>query len=210
MSISIEATDVTVRYGNDTVLDIPKLSLSGHGLVAVTGPNGAGKSTLLRLCAGLQRPKDGKVEVNGVKAHRRRARLNCAYSPDHPVLFDDLTIADNITYAHESSGSDEPTNLANNLIEAFRIEHLIKRYPAQLSRGQRQAASLVVAAARPIDIMLFDEPTLSLDEANRTHLSTVLASHTREHLLVVASHDATIIEAAKRRIRLVDGHLGSS
>lgn len=209
MSISIEATDVTVRYGSDTVLDIRHLKLGGYGLVAVTGPNGAGKSTLLRLCAGLQRPKDGRVEVNGIKAHRRRARLNCVYSPDHPVLFDDLTIADNIIYAHESSGSDEPTDLARNLLDAFGFEHLLKRYPAQLSRGQRQAASLIVAAARPIDIMLFDEPTLSLDEENRSHLSNVLASHTRDHLLVVASHDDAIIRAAKRRIRLVDGHLGS-
>lgn len=207
MSMTIEATEVTVRYGKETVLDIPRLQLRGPALVVVTGPNGAGKSTLLRLCAGLQRPKDGKVEVNGVKAHRRRARLNSVYSPDHPVLFDDLTIADNITYAHEASGADEPTEIASDLLVAFGIEHLLKRYPAQLSRGQRQAASLVVAAARPVDIMMFDEPTLSLDQDNRQRLSDVLASHTRDQLLVVASHDETLTKAAKRNIRLTDGHV---
>jgi ABC-type multidrug transport system ATPase subunit len=207
MSISIEATDVTVRYGKDTVLDIPRLQLRGPSLVVVTGPNGAGKSTFLRLCAGLQRPKDGTVEVNGVKAHRRRARLNSVYSPDHPVLFDDLHIADNISYAHESSGADEPTEIAQDLMAAFGLERLLKRYPAQLSRGQRQAASLVVAAARPVEMMLFDEPTLSLDQENRSRLSEVLASHTRDQLLVVASHDETITQAAKRKIRLEDGRV---
>jgi ABC-type multidrug transport system ATPase subunit len=207
MSMTIEAAEVTVRYGKDTVLDIPRLQLRGPSLVVVTGPNGAGKSTLLRLCAGLQRPKDGKVEVNGVKAHRRRARLNSVYSPDHPVLFDDLTIADNITYAHEASGSDEPTEIARDLQDAFGLERLLKRYPAQLSRGQRQAASLVVAAARPVEIMLFDEPTLSLDLDNRTHLANVLASHRSDQLLVVASHDETITKAAKRNIKLTDGHV---
>ncbi|MGB7859563.1 MAG: ATP-binding cassette domain-containing protein [Acidimicrobiia bacterium] len=207
MNMLIEAKDVTVRYGKDTVLDIRRLQLRGPGLVVVTGPNGAGKSTLLRLCAGLQRPKDGVVEVNGVKAHRRRARLNSVYSPDHPVLFDDLTIADNITYAHEATGSDEPTKISRDLLAAFGLERLLKRYPAQLSRGQRQAASLVVAAARPVDIMLFDEPTLSLDQENRTHLSDVLASHKRDHLLMVATHDEGLTKAAKRRLRLADGRL---
>jgi ABC-type multidrug transport system ATPase subunit len=207
MSMTIEATEVTVRYGKETVLEIPRLQLRGPTLIVVTGPNGAGKSTLLRLCAGLQRPKEGKVEVNGVKAHRRRARLNSVYSPDHPVLFDDLTLKDNITYAHEASGADEPTQIAQDLLTAFGIEHLLKRYPAQLSRGQRQAASLVVAAARPVEIMMFDEPTLSLDQENRARLSDVLASHTRDQLMVVASHDEGLTKAAKRNIRLTDGHV---
>lgn len=207
MSMSIETHSVTVEYGRVTVLDLPKLRVDGPGLVVVTGPNGAGKSTLLRLCAGLQRPDKGTIEVDGVRAHRRRARLNCGYSPDHPVLFDDLTIADNITYAHESGGSDEPTEMTRDLIEAFDLESLLDRFPAQLSRGQQQAASLAVAAARPVEIMLLDEPTLALDQDNRSHLSEALISHTGQQLLVVASHDQALIDAAARNIRLIEGHL---
>lgn len=208
MNMSIEAKQVTVKYGDDTALDIPRLRLKGPALIVVTGPNGAGKSTLLRLCAGLQRPKKGTIEVNGVKAHRRRARLNSVYSPDHPVLFDDLTIRDNITYAHESGGADEPAEIGVDLLEAFQLEHLLKRYPAQLSRGQRQAASLVVAAARPVEMILFDEPTLSLDQENRTRLAGVLGAHGRNQLLVVASHDEGLTRAAKRNVKMADGHVG--
>ncbi len=204
--MTIEAKSVTVEYERTTVLSLHSLTLEGPGLTVVTGPNGAGKSTLLRLCAGLQRPDKGTVEVNGVKAHRRRARLSCGYSPDHPVLFDDLTIADNITYAHESSGSESPTDMTTDLISAFNLEDLLNRFPAQLSRGQQQAASLAVATARPVEIMLLDEPTLALDQDNRSKLSAVLASHTADQLLVVASHDATLIDAASRNIRLTHGH----
>lgn len=207
MSVSIEAQAVTVQYERVTVLDLPSLTLEGPGLVVVTGPNGAGKSTLLRLFAGLQRPDKGSVQVNGVRAHRRRARLHCGYSPDHPVLFDDLTIADNIIYAHESGGSDEPTELTNDLVDAFDLEELLDRFPAQLSRGQKQAASLAVATARPVEVMLLDEPTLALDKDNRSRLAAVLASHTGDQLIVVASHDSDLIAAAGRNIGLTHGRL---
>lgn len=207
MSMNIQAESVTVEYGTDTVVEIPRLKLTGPGMVALTGPNGAGKSTLLRLFAGLQRPASGTVEIDGVKAHRRRARLNCGFSPDHPVLFDDLTIDDNIAYAHESSGADEPAALATDLIAAFGLGPLLKRFPAQLSRGQQQAASLVVAMSRPVEIMLLDEPALALDADNRSHLSRVLAAHTADRLTVVASHEPELIEAAKRNIKLVGGHV---
>jgi ABC-type multidrug transport system ATPase subunit len=205
VSILIEAKDVSVKYGDDTVLDISNLKATGPGMVVITGPNGAGKSTLLRLWAGLQRPQKGTVQVNGVKAHRRKARLECGYSPDHPVLFDDLTIADNIRYACETSGTDEPTDLANSLIDAFEFEAMLDHFPSQLSRGQQQAASLVVAMARPVEVMLLDEPTLALDQVNQAHLANVLASHTKGRLLVVASHEPGIIEAAGRNIRLEHG-----
>lgn len=208
MNMTIDIKSVTVDFGANTVLDVARLHLDGPGLVVVMGPNGAGKSTLLRLCAGLQRPKKGTVEVNGSKAHRRRARLSCGYSPDHPVLFDDLTIADNVAYAHESGGSDHPTDIANDLIATFGLKDLLKRFPAQLSRGQQQAASLVVATARPVEVMLMDEPTLALDKNNRSNLSGVLAAHSEDQLLVVASHEQGLIDASTRNIALSDGRLG--
>lgn len=209
MSTAIKIEDVSVVYGDETVLDIRRLSVAGSGLVALTGPNGAGKSTLMRLCAGLQRPKEGTVEIDGIMAHRRGARLKAGFSPDHPVLFDDMTIADNIAYAHTSSGAPEPTSLATDLISSFEIDHLLKRFPSQLSRGQRQASSLVVAASRPVPIMLFDEPTLSLDEDRRARLGSVLVKHAKEYLFLVAAHDPGLIQKAKRRINLVDGHITS-
>lgn len=119
---------MSVVYGDDTVLDIRRLSVAGTGLVVLTGPNGAGRSTLLRLCAGLQRPKEGTVEIVGIKAHRRGARLRAGFSPDHPVLFDDMRIADNIAYANTSSRAHEPTALVTDLIAAFEIEHLLRRF----------------------------------------------------------------------------------
>jgi ABC-type multidrug transport system ATPase subunit len=157
----------------------------------------------------LQRPKDGTVEIDGVKAHRRAARLKAGYSPDHPVLFDDLTIADNIAYAHTSSGSAEPTALAGDLTVAFELDGLLKRFPSQLSRGQQQASSIVVAASRPVEIMLFDEPTIALDENRRAQLGTVLQSHAKEYLFLVAAHDPGLIEMAKRRISLAGGRVTS-
>lgn len=208
--MKINAESVTVQFGRNTVLDIPRLSIGGPGLVVLTGPNGAGKSTLLRLCAGLLRPGKGTVEVGGAKAHQRRARIACAYSPDHPVLFDDLTIADNVAYAHQSSGADEPSALAQDLIAAFRFDGLLDRFPSQLSRGQRQAASLVVAAGRPVDIILFDEPTIALDKDNRSRLGEVLAAHAGDHLFLVASHEASLVGAATREITLHDGRLTNS
>lgn len=207
--MQIDADSIKLAFGRTTVLDIRRLSVKGPGLVVLTGPNGAGKSTLLRLFAGVLRPDDGTVTVDEAKAHRRKARLNCGYSPDHPVLFDDMTIADNVAYAHESSGVDTPHPLAEDLIASFAFAPLLERFPAQLSRGQRQAASLIVAAARPVDIILFDEPTLALDKDNRAHLGSVLADHAHEQLYIVASHEPSMVERASREITLRDGRLAS-
>jgi ABC-type multidrug transport system ATPase subunit len=205
--VKIEVEDATVKFGRTTVLDLPKLSIGGPNLTVLTGPNGAGKSTLLRLCAGLLRPDSGTVTVDGAKAHRRGARLKCGYSPDHPVLFDDLTIADNIAYAHESSGSDEPAPLGRDLVTAFGLEPLLDRFPSQLSRGQRQAASLVVASSRPVAVLLYDEPTLALDADNRSRFAQTLARHADDHLFVVATHETAVVEQSTGRVDLKDGRV---
>jgi ABC-2 type transport system ATP-binding protein len=207
--MNITAEKVKLAFGDNTVLDIPKLSVAGPALVVLTGPNGAGKSTLLRLFAGLLRPDDGTVKVGETKAHRRKARLNCGYSPDHPVLFDDMTIADNVAYAHESSGADAPDPLSDHLVDTFGFSNLLKRFPSQLSRGQRQAASLIVACSRPVEVILFDEPTLALDKDNRSHFSEVLAEHAGDQLYVVASHEPSMVEQARKEIVLKGGKLAS-
>jgi ABC-type multidrug transport system ATPase subunit len=207
--MNITAEKVKLAFGDNTVLDIPKLSVNGPALVVLTGPNGAGKSTLLRLFAGLLRPDDGTVKVGETKAHRRKARLNCGYSPDHPVLFDDMTIGDNITYAHESSGATEPHPLAVHLIETFGFSDLLKRFPSQLSRGQRQAASLIVASSRPVEVILFDEPTLALDKDNRSKFAAVLSEHSGDQLFVAASHEASMVEQARKEITLKGGKVAS-
>jgi ABC-type sulfate/molybdate transport systems ATPase subunit len=73
-----------------------------------------------------------------------------------PVLIADMRIADNIAYPNTPSGAHGPTTLATDLIAAFEIEHLLRRFPSQLSRGQRQASSLVVAASHPVEMMMFE------------------------------------------------------
>ncbi len=206
----IDAESIALAFGRATVLDIPRLSVEGPALVVLTGPNGAGKSTLLRLFAGLLRPDAGTVKVGDTKAHRRKARLRCGYSPDHPVLFDDMTVADNIAYAHESSGSAAPHPLAEDLISTFEFSDLLERFPSQLSRGQRQAASLIVAGARPVETILFDEPTLALDKDNRSRLGEVLTGHANEQLYVVATHEPTMVDRAVREIALDHGRVISA
>lgn len=208
--IRITVDGVTMRLSGRTVLSVPRLVVEGPGLVALVGPNGAGKSTLLRLVAGLAKPTSGQVLIGeasavGTPAHGAQAQEHCGYVPDHPVLFEDMTVADNMWYVAWTAGRREIPPEALAMINRLGFLDLLDRFPSQLSRGQRQMACLLVAASRPIDCLLLDEPSLALDEANRGVLAETLAERGRSGLVVVVSHEDAIIEAADRIIHLENG-----
>ncbi len=202
----IELDRVRHRYGDELALRVDELAITGNAVLV--GHNGAGKSTLLQLAAGLLMPTSGVVTVAGARAGTVAARKIVSFVPDQPALFDDLTLARQMTYVARLHGLTEATETARTLIDLLDADELLGRVPGAMSKGQRQKASLLVAMARPCSVLLADEPTTGLDADSREALVRAFRQLADEGLTIVSStHDEDLIEMAAHRVELSGGHL---
>jgi molybdenum ABC transporter ATP-binding protein len=152
-------------------------------VLTLFGPSGSGKTTLLRVIAGLLRPQDGHIEIDGQVVfnslnrvwvpphHRRIGFLTQSYH-----LFPHLTVAGNIGYGLSRRDPAERQTRVQELIQGFQLSGLEERRPNQISGGQQQRAALARALAPHPALMLLDEPFSSLDEELRRNLRSELRS----------------------------------
>lgn len=207
----VRLTDVRVTFGDVPALEIDSLVVDSGTSAVLAGPNGAGKSTLLLVVAGLLQPDRGTVTIGDAEPGSTAARSSVSFSPDQPALFDDLTLADQMAYVARLHKVDVATTFSQQLIADLDAEELLTKFPRSMSKGQRQKAGLIVATARPFEVLLLDEPTTALDAASRTMLVSALASLSRDGTTVISStHDTELIDASHEQINLIKGRLSSA
>jgi multiple sugar transport system ATP-binding protein len=165
----IEIRGLARRFPDGTrALDAVDLDVAAGELLVLVGPSGSGKTTLLRLVAGLDQPTTGTIRLGGndlagVPPHRR----NVALVFQNLALYSHLTVADNLAFGLATSNSGEQvTQTAKRL----GIDHLLARYPAELSGGEQQRVALGRAIVRQPAALLLDEPLSSLDGPARRSL----------------------------------------
>lgn len=202
----IHLTEVKKTFGTTTVLSVDKLEIHAATSNVLVGSNGAGKSTLLLLLAGLSKPTAGQVLIDGAVPGSQQAREKLSLAPDQPALFDDLTLEDQLQYISRLNRREEPTKICFDLIEALDAAVLLNKFPRSMSKGQRQKSSLLMATARPFEILLLDEPTSGLDEiSQQALLATLQGLATNGKTVISSSHNSELIEQADYQIRIEDG-----
>ncbi len=212
MSLSVHAR--LPERGFDASLDVP----AGRTL-ALLGPNGAGKSTLLAVAAGLLRPRDARVVVDGevltaagslgreadrwVAPHARGVGLLA----QEPRLFPHLTLLDNVAFGPRSAGLPRAAarERARRWLDEVGLAELADRRPGALSGGQAQRAAIARALAAEPRLLLLDEPLAALDvdvtPALRHLLHRVLAGRTA----VIATHDVLDALLLADDVAVLDG-----
>jgi putative ABC transport system ATP-binding protein len=197
----------TVLHGFDAAFE------SGR-LTAVTGRSGSGKSTLLRLLAGMEHPTAGDVIVLGrsvAQLGRAEAaafrRAHVAVVAQETGLVDYLSALENVTLAMAVRGADEgeaADELARTWLANVGLEHRLAHRVSRLSAGERQRVAIARALACRPDLLLVDEPTSRLDQANAAVVGRMLADAAQLHgaTIVCASHDPLVIEQADRALPL--------
>lgn len=166
----LDARGITRRYGRTVVLGGVDLTLAGGEVLLLLGPNGAGKSTLLRILAGLARPDRGTVAVGGAPVAAARHRVG--FLAHDSLLYDDLTVEENLAFAARLAGCGAeavPAAIAQAGLEARR-DTLVRH----LSRGQSQRAALMRSLLHRPDLLLLDEPYTGLDAPNTARLTELL------------------------------------
>ena len=209
----VETRIVRKSFGRQVALPELTAAFPGGWLTVVTGPSGSGKTTLLRLIAGLDLPSGGEVVVLGSQVARlgrsERAALrrsSIALVAQGAALLGQLSARENVELGLAIRGvpRTDGEGRTTEALKAVGLAELAGQRVGRLSAGERQRVSIARAlAARPA-VLLVDEPTARLDEANALAVGVLLAKVARElgTCVICATHDPLVIEQADANVAL--------
>jgi putative ABC transport system ATP-binding protein len=202
---------VTVAYGRDEpVLRDVSVRVEPGRVLAVTGPSGAGKTSLLSAMAGLLRPRQGGVTVDGVELRDRDHAVaqRVVLVPQDNGLAAILTAAENLQVALIAQGAG-PAEARRRMVEALErlgLTGQADQLVEELSGGQQQRTAIARGVALAGDVLLADEVTSELDAQNRQKVLDLLHDEAaRGAAVVFATHDPEAAAACDAELHLVDG-----
>jgi polar amino acid transport system ATP-binding protein len=211
----IEIRDLHKSFGELEVLKGIDLHVEQGEVVCVIGPSGSGKSTLLRCINMLEEPTSGKVLIGDVEVtdpdvdiDAVRRRIGMVFQQFN--LFPHLTVTENVTIAQRRvlrRDRGEAERVAKRNLERVGLADKVDAYPAQLSGGQQQRAAIARALAMGPELMLFDEPTSSLDPEIVGEVLAVMRGLAQDGMtMIVVTHEMSFArEVADRVVFMDDG-----
>jgi ABC-type lipoprotein export system ATPase subunit len=222
MTMLYEVEDLKFHYklGNQQIdaLRGVSLEIKQGEFVCLTGPSGSGKSTLLNILGMIESPAEGKVKFGGVnlgtlleseKNEIRRHKIGFVFQSFN--LFPVLKAAENVEYFLGRMGvSKKERHLrVQASMEAVGIWEQRNKKPLEMSGGQRQRVAIARALAKNPEVIIADEPTASLDQANGRQIMEIFKDlHTQNKVtIVVASHDPMVLSFVETQIKLRDGQI---
>ena len=205
----VEVRALSKRYGSARVLAELSWTFDPGRLHAVTGPSGSGKTTLLQLLAGLELPSHGEIAILGTSvsglSREERAefrRRHVGYVGQQVGLLPFLSARENVELGLAVRGL--PPNRALEELEAVGLTERAEQRVARLSAGERGRVAIARALASRPALLLADEPTSRLDQANAIAVGALLARLARERgtTIICATHDPVVIEQAESELAL--------
>jgi len=210
----VQAENLRKEFGNVRALDGVSFGVHAGEWIAIMGPSGSGKTTLINILGGLDTPTAGKAIVDGTDVARldeagltrfRAEKIGFIFQQFHLVPY--LTAVENVMlaqYFHSTTDEKEARQSLERVGLGDRIEHL----PSQLSGGEQQRVAVARALINHPKLILADEPTGNLDEANEEIVLRLLRElHVEGHTILMVTHAPSIGRLADRRIEFAHGHL---
>jgi putative ABC transport system ATP-binding protein len=217
--MSIELKNVTRIYPSNVAvqaLDDVSLSVKQGEWLAIMGPSGSGKSTLVNLIGCLDQPTRGEIwiddvdiaKISAAELNRFRAeKIGFIFQQFHLIAY--LTALENVMlaqYFHSMTDKGEALEALDRVGMKHRANHL----PAQLSGGEQQRVCIARALINNPNIILADEPTGNLDEANEEIVLRELRDlHAQGHTIIMVTHDPVVARMADRKLELHHGKIAS-
>lgn len=221
MNKILEVKDLTKVYkgvSKDlTVLDHVNFTINQGEIVSIVGPSGSGKTTLLGLCAGLDSPTRGEVNLTGEliskmteneKASVRNRNIGFIFQ--NFQLLPTLTAIENVMIPLELQGKSKGANeVAKDLLERVGLGDRMNHYPTQLSGGEQQRVSLARAFSNSPKVLFADEPTGNLDEETSSIVEALMFDLNKEKgtTLIIVTHDLELASKTQRIIKLKGGRI---
>ena len=214
-----ELKDATMIYDMDKEEKVyamkgMNLTFPDKGLVGIIGPSGSGKSTLMYTMSTLKKLTSGDILYNGKsletinesdKQHLRRNEFGFVFQRHYLINY--MTALDNATVA-----ATIPVNQAREKAEKLLLDIGLKKSelhhkPTKLSGGQRQRVAIARAMMNDPKVLFADEPTASLDHENAFLVMDRLKEYSKDRLVIVITHDTSIIEGADMIVKIWDGSI---
>lgn len=210
---AVDIKAISKSYGTFKALDNVNLRVFKGNCVVICGPSGSGKSTLIRCANGLETHDQGSIEIDGLEVTNDLKRLTEIRSKIGMVfqqfnLFPHLTVLQNCTLAPmrtQKLDRREAELLAMSYLERVKIPEQAHKYPGQLSGGQQQRVAIARALCLRPRIMLFDEPTSSLDpEMVKEVLDTMRTLASDGMTMLCVTHEMGFARQVADRIVFMD------
>ncbi|MCS6984458.1 MAG: ABC transporter ATP-binding protein [Leptospiraceae bacterium] len=194
------------------VLNNISFEIKPNEFVAITGHSGSGKTTLLSLLVGLERPDTGKIYFKGKELTAMSEEELALFRQRHVgfvfqnyELFPSLTALENVELPLQIRREKKVREKAEMLLSQLGLKERLHHLPSQLSGGEQQRVAIARALVSQPDLILADEPTGNLDEANGKLVMEILLKYRQSSALLLVTHNSELAHLAERQIVLKSG-----
>lgn len=216
----VKLENVSREFGNNShrTLAVENISFTASRgeLLLLLGPSGSGKTTLLTLIAGLIKPSSGKVtlfgkDINQYSSHSLQSTRakHIGFVFQTFMLIDSFTVEENLAIVGKFAEMNRKQirKRTDQILNELNINHLAKKFPHELSQGEKQRVAIARASIVDTDIIIADEPTASLEASQGYQIIELLHHYAAEKnkLVIVATHDLRLKIFTDRIIRIEDG-----
>lgn len=204
----IALESVSKRFGSKTIVHDLTFTVGKGEIVGFLGPNGAGKTTTMRMIAGFTTASSGRVTVAGydMATQNEQAARKIGYVPEHPPLYDTLDVSQYLRFVATVKGvaRAEIASELERVMNACRLEAVVKREIYKLSKGYRQRVGLAQALLGKPEVLLLDEPTSGLDPGQIQEAREVIRSFGEHHAVLLSTHILPEVTLICRRVAIIN------
>jgi ABC-2 type transport system ATP-binding protein len=206
---SIEAVNLSKRYGSFAAVSNLNLKINGAKCVGFLGPNGAGKTTTLKLFTDLIRPSSGEALINGVNVHtdKKRALESVGALIEIPEIYPSLTAREALMMIAEIRGVPrlERNKRIEKAVSEVRMEEWIDKRVGKFSKGMKQRICIASAILSDPSVLLLDEPTTGLDPRGMSEVRDIIKSlKDKRRLIFMSSHILSEVSDVCDEVAMID------
>jgi len=203
----IEVEHLTKYYGDVRGIDDISFKIGKGEIVGFLGPNGSGKTTTMRILTCYMPATSGKARVEGfdVEEQSMAARRKIGYLPEHPPLYNEMTVRCYLGFCGRLRGLPKKQIAAriDEVVKTCALEEVIDRIIGQLSKGFRQRVGLAQALIHKPEVLILDEPTIGLDPKQNADIRALIKSLAGSQTIILSTHILPEVTLTCQRVIII-------